>query len=296
MKWRDAMQATARATRPEPEARRRVRRRLDLASRPLPPSLREDPTGHQLSRVRTRLAHRRPARAGPRIALVTGTLIVGAAAALGALRARGPAPVASEPELVQISGEALLQPSPFVTLRADGEGWVSGTERDLQVSWERGEVLVEVEPDQGVSLEVVTSEGKAWVTGTAFRVARDDRGTDVEVLRGRVEVRCAIGTAASLEALDSTRCLPATPGTLLNQARLMMLQDTPPEEVLVVLDDALSAAGPGFIRSELLAQRAVVLHKMGRDAEVLEAIEAYESEGGGIRSAQLTELAARIAP
>ena len=69
-----------------------------------------------------------------------------------------------------------LAPTPEVTLDFQGQGVLAGTERAPRLTWETGTLKVEVEPNQGIDLQVTTREAEVRVVGTGFSVTRDALG------------------------------------------------------------------------------------------------------------------------
>lgn len=284
------MDATARATQPDKRAIRRLRRRVDEGSVPVHSSVRLDPSPVQQARVRARLTSRRPARAKTRLLATTGLLIVGAAAVV-VMRVRPPAPVASG--LQALSGPAAVHLTDDVLLTYEGEGWVSGTERDLLVNWDKGSLTVEVEPAQGIELQVATPEGSVWITGTAFTVQRDaDLGTtEVGVLRGQVKVQCTRGLELFLDPGQDTKCRSTDPGLLVKQAKALAQHDDH-EGVLDVTERGLAecAGDCGLHQGELLARRASAFFELGRLDQALLSIQDYRALGPGPRDIQLDRV------
>ncbi|MFH1463350.1 MAG: FecR domain-containing protein, partial [Pseudomonadota bacterium] len=101
-----------------------------------------------------------------------------------------------------------LSPSPEVALAYQGAGQLEGTRQAPRIQWESGTVHVEVEPDQGIQLSLVTREAEVQVVGTAFSVTRDALGSRVEVDHGRVRVTC-VGGDATPAGRRPDRHLPA---------------------------------------------------------------------------------------
>lgn len=198
------------------------------------------------------------------------------AAAVVVMRARAPAPVASG--LQALSGPAAVHLTDDVRLTYEGEGWVSGTERDLLLTWDVGQLTVQVEPDQGVELQVATPEGSVWITGTAFTINRDKvQGTDVEVLRGQVKVQCIRGEEVFLDPGQQHHCQPIDPDMLLKQAIGLVRDQADPQQILGVADLGLQECrqGCGDSQAGLMRYRIQALYALERYDEALLAIQAY---------------------
>lgn len=244
------------------------------------------PSPERVERLHRHLARRRRAGTPTRLALAGAGVVALAAAALFTLR---------EPSLDRtFAGDAPVELGPHVVVTPLGAGKVSGTGKELAMTWERGTVAVEVEPGQGVQLAVTTEEATVRVVGTGFDVTRDALGTTVRVRHGKVAVSCRLGAELLLSAGQSGECAPpSAPGAL---RRVLALQDSlPPAALLAELDMALSrpdAAGP--IAAELLALRAGTLVAAGRDAEALLAAETALREPGCTRPDEMHRMAARL--
>ncbi|MEZ4235481.1 MAG: FecR domain-containing protein [Myxococcota bacterium] len=180
-----------------------------------------------------------------------------------------------------------------VRLVAHGAGEVGGPERAPRIRWTAGALDVDVTPQQGVDLRVVTREAEVRVIGTAFRVDRDALGTAVDVVHGRVEVRCVAGGEHVLGAGEHTVCLPSTPPGLLGRANELKRRGADPAEVLATVDAALPAAAGPFL-AELLALRAEALLALDRPAEARAAADRY-LDAGGARTVDLLQIAATAA-
>ena len=120
-----------------------------------------------------------------------------------------------------------------VALEVRGTGEIAGTTARPEVTWEAGEMRVEVEPARRVDLVVHTREARVSVKGTVFTVSRSLLGTRVEVERGAVVARCLLtGVDHLLEAEGARLCLPTTAPGLLARARALQDRSAPGEEVL----------------------------------------------------------------
>ncbi|GDX78963.1 hypothetical protein LBMAG42_07740 [Deltaproteobacteria bacterium] len=181
-----------------------------------------------------------------------------------------------------------------VRVTAAGEGAVVGTEQAMVVSWRRGTLSVEVEPNQGVSLQVKTDEADVWVVGTGFDVDRGPLGTTVSVRHGRVRVVCARGGESFLEAGASRVCLPTTSAGVLR--RVLSVQGTASPTVLLdEVDSALALDDvDGVVAAELLALRVETLVASGRGAEAAAAAETALAHPSVTRAEELHRMAAHL--
>lgn len=245
------------------------------------------PSPESLARVEAEVRRREAVRTRPGWAAPTAGLCLAAAAVFLFLRP----PVVVTGELGAAPSAALGQ---NVVVAAAGEGSVEGTEEAMVLSWRRGLLSVEVEPNQGVSLDVATEEGRVHVVGTGFDVDRGPLGTTVTVRHGRVRVDCVRGGESFLGAGESRVCLPTTPAGALR--RILAVQGSAsPDALLGEVDAALALpAPPGAIAAELLALRAETLVAAGRPAEAASAAETALSQETVTRAEELHRLAAEL--
>ncbi len=245
------------------------------------------PSPESLARVEAEVRRREAARARPAWVGPAAGLCLAAAAVFFFLRP----PVVVTGELGAAPSAALGQ---NVVVAAAGEGSVEGTEEAMVLSWRRGLLSVEVEPNQGVSLDVATEEGRVHVVGTGFDVDRGPLGTTVTVRHGRVRVDCVRGGESFLGAGESRVCLPTTPAGALR--RILAVQGSAsPDALLGEVDAALALpAPPGAIAAELLALRAETLVAAGRPAEAASAAETALSQETVTRAEELHRLAAEL--
>lgn len=181
-----------------------------------------------------------------------------------------------------------------VIVEADGDGAVAGTEEAMVVSWRRGKLSVEVEPNQGVALQVNTEEGKVFVVGTGFDVERGPLGTTVSVRHGRVRVECVRGGESFLGEGESRVCLPTTSAGVLRRV-LAVQGSASPADLLGEVDSALAfPAVGGVVAAELLALRAETLLAGGRTAEAAGAAEAALAHPDVTRAEELRRMAAQL--
>lgn len=229
-----------------------------------------------------------------------GGAILAAGIALGmvyvATRDPALAPVPSAPLAVRLASDAagqVISPAPGVALRIDGSGEVGGTPQAPRIDWTAGDLEVEVTPDQGIALTVVTREAVVRVIGTVFTVDRDALGTRVDVARGKVAVACAAGPSHTLTAGKTATCLPTTAPGLLARANQLKKDGAPSREILDAVDTALPIASGPF-RAELLALQAETLLAAGRERQAWGVADAY-LEAGGPRRLEVLQIAASAA-
>jgi ferric-dicitrate binding protein FerR (iron transport regulator) len=190
---------------------------------------------------------------------------------------------------------ALVAPTEHVALEVDGTGRVSGTTRDVLVTWEAGKLGVEVERDAGIALQVATPEASARVVGTGFDVLRDAFGTTIAVRHGLVDVACGEGEPIRLGASERRSCLPVTAAGLLGRARAQQRSGSPADEILTTLDLGLERQPSPQIRDELRVARIDVLVRARRHADALSEAEAYLAGGGELRRQEIERLASDLA-
>ncbi len=235
-------------------------------------------------RLRDRLRAPRPRRVAPMFAAA-----VAVAAAL-ALTLRVPAHPADVP---LTRGELALTAD--VQLSADGEGNARQQDERIEIAWSRGTLDVEVEPERGVQLVVVTDEAKVAVVGTGFTVTRDVFGTTVHVAHGRVEVDCAFGGPALLVAEQTRTCLPRTAMGAVGRIRAMQARGLGADALTGEIDVAFARPdATGAAANELGAMRVGALLAQGRDAEALAATEQVLRTWPGARDLELRRVAARL--
>jgi hypothetical protein len=183
-----------------------------------------------------------------------------------------------------------------VELRLEGHGVATGTAQDVLVTWETGTVWVEVEPQSGTSLSVVTDEAEIWVVGTAFSVTRDALGATTTVQHGTVAITCDDGWKGKLTAQDGPHtCWPVRPAALLGRADALLERGAPTELVLATLDRGLAVAERGTsTEGELLARRVRVRASMGQVQEAVADAERYLASGERSRRAEVARTLGRM--
>ncbi len=181
-----------------------------------------------------------------------------------------------------------------VKMQVAGTGEARGDVQAMEIDWKQGDLSVEVEPNQGVQLSVITDEGSVRVVGTGFDVRRNALGTLVTVRHGKVSVDCTLGQHFLLTAEQSATCLPVTAAGALGRAR--QLEGTAEAAVLLPeLEAALARPdATGAVASELAAMRTTALLSLGRTEEALQVAEAALAADGGTRAVELHRVAARL--
>lgn len=243
------------------------------------------------ARVRARL--QRPARR----ALLPVFAFGGVALAAVGLLLAWLLPNASPPLAATLDAPTEWQgfsPTTEVALDFQGKGTLAGTAGAPRLAWDSGTLKVEVEPDRGIDLQVVTREAEVRVVGTGFSVTRDALGTAVAVAHGHVAVICADGGKSLLGTGESTTCAPTQPAALLGRARALAEQGAGPEDVLRAADQGLAAGATGAVASELVLVRVEALTRLGRAVEALAAAEAGLASDPA-RPLELRHLAVRNA-
>jgi ferric-dicitrate binding protein FerR (iron transport regulator) len=183
-----------------------------------------------------------------------------------------------------------------VHLTLDGRGTATGTGKDLQIDWTSGTIGVEVAPNTGTRVSVVTEEGTVRVVGTVFQVKRDALGVTTEVRRGKVEVSCVDGWAGALGAGERHTCLPQRAAGLLGRADALADRGAGPEAVLEALDQGLGAVEAGSaVEGELLARRLGVRAEAGDVEGALADAERYLAAAHASRRSEVRASAARLA-
>lgn len=181
-----------------------------------------------------------------------------------------------------------------VQLVLDGEGTVGGTEAAPEIEWHAGTLGVEVEPGQGVTLEVRTEEAVVQVVGTAFEVHREHYATDVSVDHGVVRVTCVGQEPVLMRSGDRRRCLPDTTGPLLLRVAALATHGASHDDRIEALDRAAPKARPGSVaQGELMAHRAKALADAAMPDAALHAARAYLEAGHEARRAELWSFVAR---
>lgn len=199
------------------------------------------------------------------------------------------------PEPRPLGAERTVALADVVTLDVQGEGTLLGEASQARITWESGELAVEVRPDRGVNLRVETDEGTATVVGTGFVVTRDALGTRVDVRHGTVAVDCVDGHSSRLEAGGSTTCLPVRAAGLLARARALEAGGAPLPDVLAALDAGLRSGARGVAQGELAARRIRVLATLGRVDEAAVAADTFLAGSETYRRAEVLALALDLA-
>jgi hypothetical protein len=220
-----------------------------------------------------------------------------ACAALLALQvgpARQVAPRAVALELVPSADPTPAAPG--VVLTPNGVGTVSGTEKNVVVDWQSGELGVSVEHGAGIALTVHTREADVRVVGTVFEVDRDVRGTRVRVTRGKVAVQCG-GAGDSflvVPGVDMT-CMPLSGAGNLASARALVAAGASADEVLAAIDRGLGFSAEGDpVRDELQALRVETLADDGQRDAAIAAARTFLATGATLRRAEVARILLRL--
>lgn len=131
-----------------------------------------------------------------------------------------------------------------MVLDTDSAISVSASKDRRTITLYRGRVFTNVAADKHRPFVVQTRDGTAIALGTAFSVARDDRGTEVEVTESRVEVcgsrriDCILLTAGERARIDTkgvTRLKPLDDPHSTWTTGWLEVDDRPLPEVLSIL-------------------------------------------------------------
>lgn len=268
----DALKQFRNETEADPRALARAQRRIDQALQPRP-----------VEPLWRRLVQPAPVAAG---LLLAGALWMGLM----------PPPDAPIPAAALEEARAMALSGGRVQLSWEGSGTVEGTDQAPRIGWESGEISVEVEPDQGIGLEVRTREAQVRVIGTGFAVRRDALGTTVAVRHGTVEVTCAGSGAVRLTEGQSRSCLPVSAAGLLARARAQQGAGAPAADWLGSVEAGLKApdGSPG-IEGELRVLQLQALEAVGRIAEARAVAEDYVRQPRPARVEEVRRYAAMLA-
>jgi ferric-dicitrate binding protein FerR (iron transport regulator) len=185
---------------------------------------------------------------------------------------------------------------PGVLLAPNGVGAVSGTDKDVVIEWQSGELGVSVEHGEGISLVVHTREAEVRVVGTVFEVDRDVRGTRVRVTRGKVAVQCGGGGDSFLvvPGVDVT-CMPLSGAGNLASARSLVAEGAPADEVLAAIVRGLGFSPAGDpVRDELEALRIETLANDGQREAAIAAARAFLATTATLRRAEVARILLRL--
>jgi ferric-dicitrate binding protein FerR (iron transport regulator) len=229
----------------------------------------------------------------PRFALA-GAATLGIALVVGHAISDRPEPLATA--LEEQSTPADLAPFPGVHLAYNsGYGELGGTTRSPEIQWISGQLEVEVEPDRGIQLSVLTEEATVRVIGTRFTVDRSDAHTVVGVERGKVEVTCSDGEQVFLTAGQQHACASRSPSKLALRALRLRERGASPEEVLTVVERGLDFAPEGEAAwSHLRTLHMQTLADLGRRDEALTEAQDYLSAGHTRRRDEVLQLALAV--
>ncbi len=253
---------------PDPWAQLRVQRRVE----------------DTLARAPSRWHRSRPLALG--LALASALLVI-----VAVRGGAGPLPLDLE---IAASTESAIDLAEHVDLVAKGRGHAAGTDAAPRLRWEEGSLSVEVTPERGIDLEVVTDEAIVRVLGTGFTVERSALGTQVSVRHGQVSVDCVAGDGHRLTTGQSVECAPVRPPALLGRARALAGMGAAPERVLSTLDAAENKENSPALAGELLALRVDTLRRAGRSAEALGAAQDYLQAGHLPRRPDMRRIAAAL--
>ena len=256
-----------------------------------------EPTSGALARAKVRLqqATERPFR--PWRWMFAG-LALAATSILSVVILRSqpePAPVAS-PALVHADltpdMAAPISVGAYVRITPHGVGKVSGTERATRIDWGSGRVEVEVTPNQGITLDVMTREAIVSVIGTGFTVDRSALGTTVLVQHGTVRVACTGREEQFLTFGESTECLPTSAAGLLARGRALWAQGSGEEALKSIRAAAAISDEP--VTSELRMLEAEITYAQGDADESLRVLDVIVANPASTRYRDALGVSARI--
>jgi ferric-dicitrate binding protein FerR (iron transport regulator) len=284
----------------------RAQQRLDAAERPTgydPSELKDAPRPGRgaASRVEARLrAHSQPPpapwgwSAGMALVMVTAALLL--------LSIGGPPmpevdPWEEELAIVDAAPEVLsqvldtsspeLNPTEHLRLLIHGEGELTGATDAPRIAWTHGALGVDVDPGQGVDLQITTAEADVAVVGTAFTVDRDARrGTRVSVRSG--EVRAACRGAEPIELAEGGELFCPARAALLGDAR-RLARDGEHQAAVLAASRGLGMGDSGPLVGELLFVRMESRIAAGQLVEARADAETY-LQTGGPRAATVRDL------
>jgi FecR protein len=298
MKYDDLLADLRERTRPAPEAVGRVRQRLDLQLRSAKTELGTlpRPTPEAVARVSARLREARgasrPRWVAPALGLGLGALAFAAVTVGGWVALQEPAH--EQRSLAGIGAGVTVARG--LAIDHDGQGSLRRDGRTVSIDWDYGRLALEVDPDRGLTVEVLTPEGRVQLVGTAVVVERNALGTRVEVRDGEVQVACSGGPATALAADHDLTCYPVTAAGWLNRTRALEEQGLNPVELIGEVDRGLQAPGTPAELGELWTVRTNALVSAGRTSEALESAEqALTAIPDPARAESLHRTAARLA-
>ncbi len=251
-----------------------------------------EPSEADVAAVRRRVRESVGARAAPRRSLAALGLALAGAAALAAVVfavSSSPADPVAEVALRSVGEWSDAAPRAGVELRFQGDGELVSAER---IDWAEGVIEVDVEPQRGIELAVVTEEAEVRVVGTHFTVDRDSFGTRVDVDHGKVAVACADGRELMITGGESARCLRSA-ASGLGWAMALGEAGSGPEVRLAAVELSLmQPGGSSAVVDELSALRAVLLEEAGRGEDARVAAQAVLAR---VERTDMREIAARQA-
>lgn len=298
--YRDAMRSYRDATSPSDPRIGRVRVKLDRALTPATALLSAlpEPKPGATARIKSRL------RGEPRAARPVWPIVFGATAfaMASAVALLSPQRADAPPTELALSGSGeLLSLSDAVRATHDGEGHAERKGDAIHIDWEIGALTLDVDPEEGATVEVRTPEALLVVHGTRFTVERSPLGTEVRVDHGLVSWSCAssdgsMGPSQKVSASQSSLCLPLTAEGLLNRARALGVDDPSRRaDALDAVQRGLSLSASGPTRVELLAFEVAAKLASGDTLAALDAAERAIAAGPDpARAIELHRTAARL--
>jgi len=244
------------------------------------------PSDAEIQRVRRKAMEQLSQRRRPMVwALIPAAVATAAVVAwLAWPQVETPQPLASADSWSQADAR------PGVQLAFHGQGQVSSPS---VVSWEQGELKVEVEPERGIEFRVETAEASIRVVGTVFSVERSSLGTSVTVERGEVEITCQNEPTHAVTAGEDWLCL-RSPAAALHWADNH--QNGTTADVLQVLERGLARSVLGDpVHDELEVLRIQTLFSAGQHRQASSAANERLDRGAQHRATEVRQIAARTA-
>jgi hypothetical protein len=186
--------------------------------------------------------------------------------------------------LSSFGGWTSARPDARVRLRYRGEGLLTAGGDDFEIRWDTGRLEVDVEPDAGIALAVLTAEGTIRIDGTAFAVHTNAEGTRVDVTQGLVRVRCHGVAEHRFAAGEAVRCAPVDPHGVVVAAVTRYRKTGPSacDDVLTDLEwavDQWPQDGSERVFGMALYARFRCLYQRGDRLGAKAAAEAYMESG-----------------
>jgi len=254
-----------------------------------------EPDPEAIDRLRSKFRATRTERMPSKATWIAPALALAAAATLWVVL---PGDAPRELTLNASGATETLTWSDQVQFEFSGHGTVSGTSQDVTVQWDGGRIAVQVAPNTGTELSIVTDEAIIQVIGTAFTVERDGTGVTIDVTHGRVAVDCVLADSEDAHVtneIGTWTCLPLTAAGMETRADMLKETGASLQERLKIVNRGLEMAEIGTTQhGELLARRVEVLTASDMPAALADA-ENYLDAGYTTRKTEMQRSASRLA-